>query len=139
VIVFDTNVLSALMRPELNQTIVDWADQQSAQSIWTTSISLMELRIGILRMPQGKRRLDLETRLGILLNGPFRDRILSLDADAAENAAKINVIQRQRGQEPGTGDTQIAGIVLSRNATLATRNVRHFVNLDIRLVNPWDA
>ena len=41
------------------------------------------------------------------------------------------------GRNIDTRDTQIAGIVMSRNATLATRNVRDFDDLDIALVNPW--
>jgi len=35
-------------------------------------------------------------------------------------------------------DTQIAGIALARRATLATRNVRHFADLKVPVVNPWE-
>lgn len=36
-------------------------------------------------------------------------------------------------------DTQIAGIAVARRATLATRNVRHFADLQVPVVDPWAA
>jgi predicted nucleic acid-binding protein len=36
-------------------------------------------------------------------------------------------------------DPQIAGIVIARRAEFATRNVRHFADLNVDVINPWDA
>ncbi|MEJ0006446.1 MAG: hypothetical protein WDM77_08810 [Steroidobacteraceae bacterium] len=47
---------------------------------------------------------------------------------------------RQRaGHTIDMRDTQIAGIVIARRAQLSTRNVRHFSDLDVDVINPWDA
>jgi predicted nucleic acid-binding protein len=66
-IILDTNVISALMRPDDNPAPILWLDRQGRTELWTTSISVMEIRYEILRMAPGKRRqrvLEAFTRLG---------------------------------------------------------------------------
>lgn len=127
------------MRPERNAVAVAWVDRQPAAQLWTTSVCLMEIRTGLLLMPQGRRRGDLEHGFARLLAGQFRDRVLPLDSDAAEAASIVTAMQQKRGVNAEIGDFQIVGIAISRRATLATRNVRDFQNLDVPLVNPWEA
>ena len=55
-IFLDTNVLSALMRDPPDQAVVDWLDAQPAQSVWTTSISVFEVRFGVAQLPDSHRR-----------------------------------------------------------------------------------
>jgi len=74
-----------------------------------------------------------ETILGQLLPG----RVLAFDSEAAEAAAELSAERISAGLNIDTLDTQIAGICVSRGASLATRNTRHFAGLDIPLVNPW--
>jgi len=134
-IVLDTNVVSALMRPEANPAIVEWANTQS--SLWLTAISVMEIRSGLLFMPVGKRRQALAEGFDRLLAGSLRGHVLPFDTEAAEEAAKVDHIQQRRGRNIGSGDVQIAGTVRANRATLATRNVKDFSDLDIPLLNPW--
>lgn len=137
-IVLDTNVISALMRPHRSAELRDWLDRQPFESIWTTTISVYEILAGIEMLPVGKRRRMLEEAFEAsvaLLAG----RILPFDLNAAEHAAAILSSRLLRGVNKETRDTQIAGIVMSRAATLATRNVKDFQDLDIVLVDPWSA
>jgi len=61
-IVLDTNVLSALMRQTADAKVVAWLDKQPRTSVWTTSITILEIRFGLRIMAAGKRRsLLLET------------------------------------------------------------------------------
>ena len=53
-------------------------------------------------------------------------------------AGVIAANNRRAGRPVEIRDAQIAGIVATRRATLATRNTRHFDNLSIVIVNPWD-
>jgi len=137
-IVFDTNVISALMQPSENMVVLAWLDRQPRQSIYITSVSILEVRYGIRILPAGRRRLDLTARFERLLSHAFDNRILPFDVEAAETAAEIAALRKMRGKAVSPPDTQIAGIVMSRNATLATRNVKDFNDLNIPLVNPWD-
>jgi predicted nucleic acid-binding protein len=136
-IVLDTNVLSALMRPASNEPVIEWVDRQQASLLWTTSVSLMEIRTGLLLLPEGRRRQGLIEGLNALLDGVLRDRVLPFDVESAELASRVAATQHQRGVNNDVGDHQIAGIVMSRNATLATRNIKDFAELEISLVNPW--
>ena len=137
-IVLDTNVVSALMRPQLNSRVVEWIDVQPDAILWTTSLTILEARAGLLRLPEGRRKSEMTLAFDFII-AALKDRILPFDAPAAEAAAIIASRRLGTGINIDTIDTQIAGICLVRRATLATRNVKDFADLDIPLVNPWEA
>jgi toxin FitB len=116
-IVLDTNVLSALMRQVPDAKAVAWLDGQSRTSVWTTSITILEIRFG----------LQLERR------------IAAFDEEAADQAADLMSVRQRKGRTVELRDTMIAGIVLARHATLATRNLAHFEDLSVPIINPWTA
>ena len=137
-IVLDTNVISALMRPEENPVVVQWLNGQPTRSVWTTATTVLEVRYGLLILPAGRRREGLVARFDHVLDNSLEGRVLKFDRLSAERAAEVSARRRTVGSTVATHDTQIAGIVMSRNATLATRNLRDFDDLDIALVNPWE-
>jgi predicted nucleic acid-binding protein len=137
VIILDTNILSALMHKVPDATVVEWLDRQPAESIWITSITLFEARLGLALLPDGKRRRALASAFARLLAEDLENRVLDFDIGAANEAAEL-AAQRQRAGRPiDMRDTQIAGIALARHATLATRNTRHFADLKINVIDPW--
>lgn len=69
-ILLDTNVISAFIRPELDQTAMSWLDMQPPESMWTTSISVYELRFGMELLAFGRRRQLLEEALTKALERP---------------------------------------------------------------------
>jgi toxin FitB len=137
VIILDTNVVSPLMANEADRTIMAWFDAHPWQSLWLTAISFFELRYGIEILPAGRRRQELERALARVLDLGFQNRILDFDADAAAAACLIAASRRRRGRPTEIRDTFIAGIVVSNNAEFATGNVRHFQDLEIRVIDPW--
>jgi toxin FitB len=137
-IILDTNVLSALMRPEPEAVVVKWLDQQPRSSIWTTSITLMEIRYGIQIMPAGRRSERL-AELELVLREEFAERCLVFDIVAAERSAQLMALRKIRGRPVDLRDTLIAGIALANRATLATRNISHFEDLTVPVVSPWSA
>lgn len=136
-ILLDTNVLSALMQREPDHAVVAWLDEQPSESIWTTSITVFEVRMGLELLADGARRRRLEQEFDQLLDEDLDGRVQLFDRMAAEAAGTIAVKQKRAGRTVKIRDVQIAGIVNARKATLATRDVRHFVGLDIHLVDPW--
>lgn len=136
--ILDTNVISALMQVSPEAAIIEWLDQQAADELWITSVTVYELRLGLALLPPGKHRRALEEALVRLLMEDLEHRVVDFDAAAATTAAALTAARRKRGLPADLRDTQIAGIVLARRATLATRNVRHFADLDVPVVNPWD-
>lgn len=138
-IVIDTNVLSALMRQLPELPVVEWLDRQAAESIWITSITLFEARFGLALLPKGRRRRTLEAAFDKLMVEDLEGRVLDFDRPAAEAAAMLAAERQQDGHSIDMRDTQIAGIVLARRAKLATRNVRHFSDLNVEVINPWES
>lgn len=138
-IVLDTNVLSALMRDQAEAPVVAWLDDQPAESVWITSITLFEARLGLALLPNGRRRKALESAFDRLLEEELQHRVLDFDSAAVTEAAALAAARQKAGRPVDMRDTQIAGIALARRATLATRNVRHFADLRVPLVDPWAA
>jgi len=137
VIILDTNILGALMRPAPDTAVVRWLDRQPAESIWITSITLFEARFGLALLPSGRRRQRLESEFDRLLHEDLENRVLDFDGAAATEAATLAAVRQKSGRPVDMRDTLIAGIALARHATLATRNVRHFADLEIPIVDPW--
>ena len=138
-IILDTNVLSALMRTAPEAPVVTWLDRQPAESVWITSITVFETRLGLALVPQGRRRRALEAAFVRLLEDDLENRVLDFDAAAATSAASLAADRQRAGHPADMRDTQIAGIAIARHATLATRNVRHFADLKVPVVDPWIA
>jgi predicted nucleic acid-binding protein len=137
VILLDTNVLSALMQREPDQIVAAWLDEQPSESIWTTSITVFEVRMGLELLAKGRRRSQLEQEFDRLVADDLDGRVQLFDRAAADAAGTIAASRRRAGRTVEIRDVQIAGVASARKATLATRNVRHFEDLGIRLVDPW--
>jgi predicted nucleic acid-binding protein len=136
-IILDTNVLSALMQMAPEPLVVDWLDHQPAESVWITTVTLFEARLGLALLPAGRRRKALEAAFNQLLLEDLEGRVLDFDRPSAEAAAALAAERQRKGRAVDIRDTQIAGIVIARRAKLATRNIKHFSDLSVEVVNPW--
>jgi len=136
--VLDTNVVSALMNDPPDDKVIVWLDSQARTSIWTTSITVFEIRSGLEIMPAGKRQAKLAEVFERILDR-LAQRIAVFDDEAARLAANLTAFRRKKGRVGELRDTMIAGIVLAHRASLATRNVAHFSDISATVVNPWNA
>jgi predicted nucleic acid-binding protein len=139
VILLDTNVLSALMRSEPEAIVVDWLDAQPSESIWTTSVTVFEIRTGLELLASSRRRRHLEAAFERVLNDDLGQRVLAFDVAAADAAGALVARRQPAGKAVEVRDAQIAGIALARKAPVATRNVGHFTDLGVRLIDPWSS
>ena len=138
-IILDTTVLSALMRRSEQPAIIAWFNDQDVEQLSTTVISLQELRYGIELLPASRRRRTMERDLQITLDRELNSRVIAFDADAALSTATIAARRYKAGRPVGLADTQIAGIAVSLGAAIATHNVRHFLDLPVRVIDPSSA
>jgi predicted nucleic acid-binding protein len=137
VILLDTNVLSALMQARPDPIVVAWLDAQAPESVWTTALSVFEIRFGIELLAPSRRRKTLAEAFDGMLREDLNGRVAPFDFEAAEAAAELAARRQRRGRPVDLRDIQIAGIALARRAALATRNVRHFDGLNVSVVSPW--
>ena len=131
----DTNVLSELTREAPHPGVIAFLAEQ--EDLWLPSLVVHELEYGVQLLPQGRRRDHLQALLASIV-ATYADRILALDRPAAESAARLRAQARRMGRPLDLGDALIAGIAQSNVLTIATRNVRDFVHVDVAAISPWD-
>jgi predicted nucleic acid-binding protein len=135
-IILDTNVVSELMRQEPASQVAAWVRSRDRRELRMTSITLAEIRYGIARLPDGRRKQALLDTADDIFRA-FSDQVLPVDAAAAEHYATI-ASTRERAGKPIPGfDALIAGVCRSRGSALATRNLPGFDGTGIELIDPW--
>lgn len=127
------------MREQPDATVASWLDGVPPESVWTTAVTVFEIRYGIAILAAGRRRDGLDAMFERLLDDDLERRILPFDDAAAREGSAIAAAARAAGRPVEVQDIQIAGTVRARRATLATRNLRHFRDAGIPLVDPWGA
>lgn len=135
-ILLDTNVLSALMQDSPDRRVVRWLDNEPRTSIWTTSVTVLEVQFGLEILAAGKKRTRLVEAFHRLLE-KMDHRIASFDKEAAQLAGVLMAARQKRGRPQDLRDTMIASIALAHRATIATRNTSHFEDAGVRLIDPW--
>jgi toxin FitB len=138
-VILDTNVLSELMQQRANPLVRQWLDRQAELSVWTTAITIFEIRHGIELLSKSRRRASLEAEFERFIEDDIQGRIVPFDAQAATVAAGLMAQRQRAGRSGDLRDTMIAGIVIASHAMLATRNMRHFDDLSVPVVDPWAA
>ena len=137
-IVWDTNVLSEIMKPAPDSNVLSWVDSIPTSQTAVTAITVAEILYGVSRLPDGARRRKLMTVAESIFDEEFRNRILVFDADAAVEYAALVVEREAAGLPIAMADAQIAAICRTHECTLATRNVRDFDRTGVRVLNPWN-
>lgn len=125
------------MRSEPNARVLAWLDKQSAHDLQITAITVAELKYGIARLPNGKRKAGLQAGIKMLLANELADRVLPFDEHSANHYATLVAGRERSGRPISSADAQIAAICRSRDALLATGNVKDFDATGISIIDPW--
>ena len=135
-IVVDTNILSELMKSSGASQVVDWARGYRANELFTTAITVAEIRYGIQRLPDGQRRNLLRVASDEAF-AAFENQVLPFDTAAAEHYAMVVTDRDEAGLPIDGFDAQIASICRAKGAMLATRNIKDFSGTGVELIDPW--
>ena len=133
----DTNVVTELMRDAPNSNVLSWMDKQPTQDLFVTAVTEAEIRTGVAILPEGVRRRGLADAAERTLGSLFAGRILPFDSDAARAYAEIVAACSAAGRLASQAGCQIAAIARSQGMTVATRNVRDFMDTGIDVIDPW--
>lgn len=136
-IILDTNVVSEAMKPAPDLAVRTWLNDQVAETLYLSSVTLAELLFGIAALPEGRRKKALAETLDGLLE-LFGDRVLPFDAASARHYADLAAGARAAGKGLPTPDGYIAAIAASKGFAIATRDTSPFEAAGIPVVNPWD-
>lgn len=135
--VFDTDVLSEVMKNTPDTRVVAWLQTCPVDAMFTTAISLSEILYGVRRVADGSKRQRLERAAEHMFAEEFADRVLAFDSGAADAHADIRLARRQAGAPISAEDGMIAAIAKARGATVVTQDGRGFNGCGIPVVNPW--
>jgi predicted nucleic acid-binding protein len=136
-IVLDTNVVSELMRKQPAPAALDWVNAQPSDQLWLCGVVVAELLYGVGRLPEGARKRQLASAVEAMIFEDFSGRTLPFDLEAAVVCAQLVTRRESAGEPIAMADAQIGAICALHGATLATRNVRDFAKLGLKLINPW--
>ena len=137
ILVLDTNVVSEFMKARPDPNVLAWIDSQLTSSLFVTTITEAEVRTGIAYLPEGRRQRGLTAAADRAFNVLFADRILPFDSSAARAYATIASGRRAAGDPISQADCQIAAIVRSVGAAVATRDSSGFRGCGIEVISPW--
>lgn len=137
--VLDTNVASELMRPVPEPKVLAWIDRQNSEQLYLTSTIAAELLHGVARLPTGIRKRNMTQELVLFLEQDFVNRVLPFDLASAHNYSELLSMRQAIGKPIAALDAQIAAVCIQHGATLITRNQKHFLDLGLELIDPWQS
>jgi toxin FitB len=138
VIILETNVVSEPLRSTPDQAVVAWLDDQTIETLYLTTVSLGEVRLGIAVLPAGRRRRALHQRFEESVVPAFADRILSFDEPASASYAILRARARANGRAIAVTDGFIAAIAHAHGFTVATRDTGPFDAAEVPVINPFE-
>ncbi len=130
----DTNILSEAKRPKPNQKVMEQI-KLCKHEIATATVVIHELLYGCFRLPESKRRQDLEDYINLVILAQLP--LLDYDLKSAQYHAQERARLSKLGKNPGFSDGQIASIAFTNNLFLVTNNVSDFQDFDGLRIENW--
>ena len=135
----DTNIISNIVKPVPSAALVAWMAAQADEDLFISSLTIAEIRRGVLERPAGRKRRELES----WFSGPtgpqalFAGRVLPFDENVALIWARLMAGGTATGRPRSALDMMIAAIAEVNDCVVATDNERDFAGMTI--VNPMRA
>jgi len=133
----DTNVVSEWVKPHPNPGVVAWLDGMDEDRVFLSVITLAELRYGVERLDEGKRRRRLTEWLEQELTLRFEGRILDVDSAIADRCGKMTARSEAAGRPIGAMDALLAATAEVHQLTMVTHNTSDFSGILKDMLNPW--
>ncbi len=131
----DTNVISEVVRDPPNPGVTRFLANNG--DLWIPTIAIHELEFGLQLLAQGRRQSALREGISRFIDA-YADRILPICRESAKWAAILRAQSKRSGRMLDLADALVAGAAMTNNLTLATRNLRHFDQLAVSAISPWN-
>ena len=135
----DTNCISEVVRIKPEPRVMAWIEAAEESLLYLSVLALGEVRKGLAALPQGRRRIRLETWLEVELRARFSGRILPIDEAVADRWGLLAAYAKGRGKPLSAVDGLLAATAIHHNLTVVSRNVSDFTNAQVSAINPWEA
>ncbi|MEY3896837.1 MAG: hypothetical protein RLZZ214_2357 [Verrucomicrobiota bacterium] len=131
----DTNVISEQAKPKPDAKVIEWLRQHESE-LYVSTITIGEIRRGIERLPDGKRKTQLQQWLQSLCDC-MQGRILGFNTSTAHIWGQLKAKWEKAGVNVPSLDSQIAATASRHALTLVTRNINDFEKTGVRTLNPF--
>jgi toxin FitB len=133
----DTNAVSEWAKPRPDPGVVRWLDEVDEDRTYLSVITVGEIRKGVQRLADGRRRDRLDRWLSYELPERFGDRMLSVDTEVADEWGRLLAGAEDAGTAVGAIDGLIAATAKVHQLRVVTRNVAHFQPTGVEVLCPW--
>ena len=133
----DTCVVSELAKATPEPAVVRWLEQH-AQGVMVAAVSLGEIVYGVESLPVGARRNALQRWCGDM-QAHFSGRFLLTDEAVWQTFGRLKASLEAIGRPQDDMDVLIAATATAHSLSVVARNVKHFKNTGVELLNPWEA
>jgi toxin FitB len=133
----DTNAISEWIKPRPDPGIARWLDEVDEDRTYLSVVTLGELRKGVERLADGRRRERLDQWLTSDLPGRFDGRLLPVDALVADQWGLLLARAEKAGTAIRGIDALLAATAKVSSLQIVTRNVRHFQHTGVEVICPW--
>lgn len=131
----DTNVFSEQAKPKPDAKVVAWLRQHESE-LYVSTITIGEIRRGIERLPDGKRKTQLRTWLQSLCDC-LQGRVLNFNTSTAHVWGQLKAKWEKAGVIVPSLDSQIAATASRHSLVLVTRNTADFKGTGIKTLDPF--
>jgi predicted nucleic acid-binding protein len=132
----DTNIISDIVKPTPSESLLAWMGEQDDDDLFIASLTVAEIRRGVLEKPAGKRRDQLE----VWFSGPegpqalFAGRVLPFDEKAGQAFSRPPSVAPRSGRPRSALDTIIAAVAEANGCIVVTDNEKDFAGIEV--INP---
>ena len=134
----DTCVISELVAKKPNPKVVSWIDSIDPDSAYLSVITIGEIRKGIEKLPDSRRKTILHSWLIEELMARFSGKILPIDSEVVLMWGQLIGSLESDGKKMAAIDSLIAATALYNHCSLVTRNETDFKHTGIAIINPWE-
>ena len=128
----DTNIISNIIKPSPSEALLAWMAEQVEEDLFLSSLTVAEIRRGILEKPSGRKRNELEAWF-LGPEGPptlFAGHILPFDETAAHTRARLMAEGKAAGRPRDALDTIVVATAVANACVVVTDNERDFAGVE---------
>lgn len=133
----DTCCISELVKKKPNQNVVKWFSDQDELSMYLSVITFGELRKGIEKLPDSKKKKELNRWVKEDLNHRFKNRVLSINMEEVHKWGEILATAEKNGNPLPAIDSLIAATAQVHDLLVVTRNTHDMKGSGVEVINPW--
>ncbi len=134
----DTCVISELSKSKPNPDVANWIQIHHELDFSLSVLTIGEIQKGITKLPESKKKMELNSWFENELSQRFENRILAIDVPIIKVWDEIQGIAESKGQKMPVADSIIVATALAFGLTVVTRNAADMKANGVAITNPWE-